>query len=381
MKLGVVANEFFDLRLGRMGGFGWAARQVAECFGERPALGVDVVFMTREPLAFASNGGTAVHRTRLLACQRSLADVLRVRRERCDLLLLIDYRPNYRFFTRALPRTPFIVWVRDPRPPEDDDKIATLRIPGAEAVRPQGIRPIDCTSLAGVVRVSRWMGRRCLLASPAPHLADKVPGTYGMRSDTLFFLPNIVAFDPGRVTKSERPRVVFLARLDPYKRPWVFVELARRFPDVEFLLLGQAHFHGEGAWRPALLPANVRSLGHVGEDDKIRLLSSAWVSVNTSIHEGLATSFLEALACETPLLTCQDPGGIASRFGVFAGRFDGTGLDALPALAAGLESLLRDPERRRRLGREGREWVTATHGREQFVDAFHALSARLGVTA
>ncbi len=41
IKVGIVANEFFDRRLGRMGGFGWAAAQVASCFRDEPDVGVD----------------------------------------------------------------------------------------------------------------------------------------------------------------------------------------------------------------------------------------------------------------------------------------------------------------------------------------------------
>ena len=39
-----------------------------------------------------------------------------------DLILSIDYRIGYRRLFKILPRTPIIVWVRDPRPPEDVEK-------------------------------------------------------------------------------------------------------------------------------------------------------------------------------------------------------------------------------------------------------------------
>ena len=87
------------------------------------------------------------------------------------------------------------------------------------------------------------------------------------------------------------PKLFFLARLDPYKRPWLFAELARHFPEVEFLFLGKAHHRGEGAWEPNELPDNVKLMGHISGEQKTRILSSAWVLVNTSIHEGLAVSF------------------------------------------------------------------------------------------
>ena len=380
MKLGILANEFFDLSLGRMGGFGWAARQVARIFHE-PRLGVEVVFLTGEIRARPGEGEMQVHGWPLIPRQPGLlADVRRIRAEAIDLLLVVDYRPNYRTACWALPRTPMIVWVRDPRPPADVAWVDTLRIPGTGGQRPRGIVQPDCSSLGTLARASRWLGRPALFASPAPHLKDKLAGMIDAPVDDLALLPNPVDIDPGEVRKSARPRVIFLARLDPYKRPWLFVELARRFPDVEFLFAGQAHYRGEGAWEPRDLPPNVQRLGHIDGKDKVSALSSAWVLVNTSIHEGgVAVSFLEALACETPLLSTVEAGGLVSRYGIHAGRSDGDGLASLAGLTEGLDRLLSDHERRRRLGREGRAWVSTTHTPERFLESFRRLCARAGV--
>jgi glycosyltransferase involved in cell wall biosynthesis len=363
-----------------MGGFGWAACQVARIFQDR-SLGVDVVFLTGELRAKPAERAATVHGTRLLLRQPSLVrDVRHTRAEQVDLLLLIDYRPNYRHLCWTLPRTPMIVWVRDPRPPDDVRKVHALRIPGANGVRPKGTFQPECASLGTIVRASRWLRRPVLFASPAPHLRDKASATFRVDVGELALLPNPVELAPGHVLKSERPRVVFLARLDPYKRPWLFAELARRFPQVEFFFAGQAHYHGEGAWEPAALPPNVRLLGHIDEPEKQRLLSSAWALVNTSIHEGgVAVAFLEALACETPLVATVECGGIVSRFGLYAGRFDGAGLDALPGLARHLDHLLSRADLRRRLGQEGRLWVEETHNRARFLDAFWTLCARAGL--
>jgi glycosyltransferase involved in cell wall biosynthesis len=380
IKVGVIANEFFEHTLGRMGGFGWAARQVALCFNSDPTLGVDVIFLTTEPSAIVGQHETVVHGTQLLFSKQEQAGYSYIIRPTdIDLLLAIDYRPNYRFLCSVLPHTPLIVWVRDPRPPEDVEKINTLRIPGAAGVRPQGIDPIDCTSLAGVVRASHRVHRPILFASPAPFLADKMAGAYGVDEAEVNFLPNIIDLNVGEVIKSESPCVVYLGRLDPIKRPWLCSELARRYPDVEFFFLGQAHFHGEGSWEPSQLPSNVRLMGHVNEAEKLCILASAWVLVNTSIHEGLPISFLEALACETPILSCQNPGGLVSRFGIYVGRWDGTGIEGIPHFAEGLHRLLCNGAMRARLGKEGRRWVTETHSRSGFLMAFNNLCTRIGV--
>jgi glycosyltransferase involved in cell wall biosynthesis len=379
LKLGVVANEFFDVSQGRVGGFGWAARQVARCFRERPELGVDVLFLSRKRDT-TSPPELVAHGTRLIARRRDGLDYgRRILSGGVDLLLAIDYRPSYRALLWLLPFTPVVVWVRDPRTPDDMAKVSTIRVPGEEEALPRGLEPIDCTSLGGVVRSSRWLRRSVLFATPAPSLAEKVPETYGVRASDVAFLPNIIDLEPGEIRKGERPTVVFLARLDPYKRPWLFAELARRFPEVEFLFLGQACVRGRGAWTPRALPPNVRLLGHVGDEEKARLLAAAWVLVNTSLHEGLAVSLLEALACETPLLASVDPEGVVSRFGIHVGRFEGSGLDALPRFAEGLDRLLGDAALRARLGREGRRWVRETHSPPRFVAAFDDLLHRAGL--
>lgn len=218
-----------------------------------------------------------------------------------------------------------------------------------------------------------------ILATSSPHITEKIPEAYGVAVSKIPILPTIIDVDTGEVTKSERPLVTFLGRLDPIKRPWLFVELARRFPEVEFLMLGHPHIQGEGGWEPGPLPANVRLMGHIDGAEKYRILSSAWAHVNTSIYESLAISNLEALARETPLLSCLDPGGLVSRFGIYVGRWEGSGLDGVSPLAEGLWKLIGNKELRTRLGKEGRRWVAENCNRSRFLAMFDYLCAEAGV--
>jgi glycosyltransferase involved in cell wall biosynthesis len=380
IKLGVVTDEFFDAQFGRLGGFGWAARQLGRIFNDDPSLGVDVVYVAGETMAQNGTRESSVHGSRVILRRPSrLANLRAMQRERFDLLLTIDYNLGYSVYLRSLPRTPVIVWVRDPRTPNDAARINGVRIPGAEHEVPQGLMSHDGTSLARIARESAWTGRPLLFATPTPSLVTKLEGTYGVEPWDFYCLPNPIRLNPPRVNKSERPTVVFLARLDPYKRPWLFAELARHFPEVEFRFLGQSHFSGPGSWKSDTLPPNVKLLGHVDEDEKLRLLSEAWVAINTSVHEGLAVSFLEALACETPLLSCVDTEFVVSRFGIYVGRFDGAGTESIPAFQAGLRTLLDDAALRTRLGQEGRAWVRATHTLDRFLEAFGRLCSYAGV--
>lgn len=377
LRLGILANEFFDNGIGPLGGFGWAASRVAALFRERPELGIDPLFLRGN--AYDERGSETTSRgTRALSgALGRLPHWRRLRAERIGLLLCIDYRISYRRTLMLLPRTPVILWSRDPRDLEDWRNLATLRLPDSDA-RPEGVDPIDCSSLAGILDWSRRLRRRVLFATPSAPLQEKIAEAYAIERPPAIVLPNPLELPQLPIEKAPSPVVLFLGRLDPYKRPWLFVELARRFPEVEFVMLGQPHFSGKGGWSlPADAPPNLHSRGHLDGEEKRRELSRAWVLVNTSIHEGLPVSFQEALAHELPIVSGRNPENVTARFGIFTGQHNGDGREGLDALTAGLSRLLADHELRRRLGREGRAWVESIHGVDRFLEKFLEVVGRL----
>ena len=84
------------------------------------------------------------------------------------------------------------------------------------------------------------------------------------------------------------------------------------------------------------------------------------------------------LACETPLVACQNPGFLVSRHGIYTGRFDGSGMDSLGPFSEALQTLFENPDRRRDLGASGRAWTEATHTRARFLESFARLCERAG---
>ena len=80
--------------------------------------------------------------------------------------------------------------------------------------------------------------------------------------------------------------------------------------------------------------------------------------MNTSVREGLPTSFLEALANRCALLSSVDPGGVTQRFGYFARDDD---------FAAGLGALLEGDAWRAR-GAAGWEYVRESFEIESVID-------------
>lgn len=376
MRVAILANEFFMPGARRVGGFAWLAREASRALRDD---GFDVGLLTAELNERDVGADPLVDGTPLIPRRSSgLAHLRDVRRSRPDVVLSIDYRANYRRLLALLPRTPLVVWALDPRPPAVARTISTLRLPDREDVVPGGAASADTTSLGGVARLARLVQRPMRVPTPAPAtVAPLVPDAFRVApsADLLPYpLPPLPAGP-----KATEPAVAFLARMDPYKRPWLFVELARRLPRVRFLAMGEAYVRD---WTPpADLPPNLELLGMVDGEAKHERLAAAWALVNTSIHEGLPVSFLEALAHGTPIVSCRDPEGIVSRFGRDIGRFDGSGMQGLDAFERGLREILDDDAERERIAREAPRWVAGRHSPQRFAAAFREIVADMGVAA
>ena len=110
-----------------------------------------MVYLARELHATPDAEEERLHGSRVIFRRASRFGNLRaIRRERFDLLLAIDYNRANTVYLRSAPRTPAIIWVRDPRTPDDVRKIQSLRIPGAESEEPQGLWCSDRSSVAAI---------------------------------------------------------------------------------------------------------------------------------------------------------------------------------------------------------------------------------------
>jgi glycosyltransferase involved in cell wall biosynthesis len=380
VRVGIVANEYFDPAVGRIGGFGWAGRSAIEALRTDRGF-AEPIFFSGEMLATPERrhiiaGGTRV----VLRHQRRRDNFLAACRDRVDVLLCIDYRPNYLPWLLAMARKPAIIWVRDPRTSVMTERVRSLRIPGSD-VPPGGIPEWDMKSLARFVHKTRWFRAPVLLANKMAYMRALIDDTFGMPpSEVELPNPDVIDYCVQPGLKSERPSVAYLGRFDPVKRPWLYIELARWFPDVDFAMLGAPFVAGNGGWTPGDVPPNLRFLGNVTGREKLDALSAAWVLVNTSIHEHSAVSMLEALACETPIISFIEADGITGRFGTCLGYERGTGLDALPRLEQALGDMLRQHERRHSLGRDGRRWVMEEHNTRNFLSMFRAICTGFGIT-
>lgn len=196
----------------------------------------------------------------------------------------------------------------------------------------------------------------------AEFLIPKTQALYGLPQQPIF-LPSPVPM-PAPIAKADRPTVCFIGRWEGRKRVELFFELARQNPQVEFLAIG-------GARDPTLDQtlreryggiANLQMPGVLDQfEDSAwsQALGRSWILVNTSAREGLPTTFVEAAAHRTAILSFTDPDRFTSRFGHCA---------AEGQLQAGLAWLLAD-QRWLKLGEAGRASVENVFGTVAAIDS------------
>jgi glycosyltransferase involved in cell wall biosynthesis len=216
-------------------------------------------------------------------------------------------------------------------------------------------------------RVGRAVRRADGIYACAHDVGIKVRKAFGLATDPGF-LPSPIAIPEHPPKKSSRPTVCFVARWDRRKRPELFLELARRRPDVRFVAVGKsqdAEWDAELRRRFAGLP-NLEMPGFVDQFSGSALsdlLSESWILVNTAEREGLPTSFLEAFAHGCAILSRVNPDNLVERFG-----------QVVPddAFAEGLERLLAGDAWRAK-GEGGRHYVREHYELENVVDRHLAI--------
>jgi len=207
------------------------------------------------------------------------------------------------------------------------------------------------------------------LCTQAKCFIPRVRRLYNLDNDEIDFLPNPVEIPQQKIEKAPKPTVCFLGRWDPQKRVHMFLELAKRFSEVNFIALGKGH--NEEADRA--LRAKYRNIpnltmpGFVSEAEKSRILSGSWIMVNTSIREGLPIVFLEALAHKTAIISHVNPDNFSTRFGYYAKNGD---------FESGLKYLLQNDLWEKK-GREGYAYVSKVHDAHRVIDQYIAVYKNL----
>jgi glycosyltransferase involved in cell wall biosynthesis len=206
----------------------------------------------------------------------------------------------------------------------------------------------------------------------AKYIIPKTHRMYGLRT-LPSFLPNPLKLTPVTGGKATKPTVCYLGRWDARKRPELLMELAGRFPEVQFIFVGACL---NDAARDRKLRTQAESMpnvvlpGWVGAEKRSEILRDSWIMINTSTRECLPVSYLEAAAHKCAILSHCNADDFASSFGFWAERGD------IEDYTVGLRRLL-DGDTWRERGIKGYEYVVNTHEYERVLDQHVEVYQRL----
>jgi glycosyltransferase involved in cell wall biosynthesis len=90
--------------------------------------------------------------------------------------------------------------------------------------------------------------------------------------------------------------IVTLGRISPQKNPELFNQLAKKFPDINFIWIG------DGELKHLLTANNIKITGWLDRKQALLLLADHDVYIQTSLWEGLPFTIIEAMALQKPII-------------------------------------------------------------------------------
>jgi glycosyltransferase involved in cell wall biosynthesis len=125
-------------------------------------------------------------------------------------------------------------------------------------------------------------------------------------------------FKPNPCLRSSYPHVVYLGRIKRYKNLdqllIAFSRVVDRFKkeekkNIKLTIAGRGDYAELKNIAERLdIVSNVDFQGEISDQEKVKLLQSAWVYVTTSTREGWGLTAVEAMACGTPVIGYDVPG-------------------------------------------------------------------------
>ena len=171
---------------------------------------------------------------------------------------------------------------------------------------------------------------------------------------------------------NEHP-IIFIGKIYPLKQPDIYIQLAKKIPDKQFIMIGGPGNDKKYFRYVEKLAEGVENLKYLGlVEDAQAYLQTASILVNTSKYEGFPTTFFEAWINNVPVVSLNvDPDECICKYklGFHARTVDN--------LVYHVKLLIENAELRREMGDNGREYVEQNHNInkvvEKYADMFRSL--------
>ncbi|GGZ85377.1 glycoside hydrolase [Ignatzschineria indica] len=366
IRVGLIIDGFFGGANTQYGGYGKLARDYICKYLSKQSLGldiiVDVILGTSSRKMLAKK--YVVDGINLYRLPKSDFFAKRfLKRKNYDIYLSIELVDERVLLLEKESNKKLILWIQDPRPWYEWEEINTVRLLPEECYYRQEIYDT----------VHDWYKRnKIVFVSQAEFLNKKAIDLYNLGNDVpIKYLPNPIEIDYTFDVSSyeKKDKIIFLGRIDSVKRGWLFCEIAKQLPEYDFFVLGK-YQHESDRMKSILeeynkLP-NLTFVGHVDGDVKTQFLKDAKILVNTSIHEALPVSFLEALSYGTLIVSNRNPDNLTEMFGIWTGDILGDGWDKVSLYTQAIKKIIEDEPQRKKLSKNAIEYINNIHNIEKF---------------
>lgn len=363
IKVGLIIDEFFGGLNTAFGGYGFLARRYIAKYIPSEDIKIDILLGIGEKRYSAEEH--IIDEVKVYKLPRKKAYARKwLKRKNYDIYLSIELTYSYVLENETNKNKKLILWIQDPRPMYEWDEINTVKLFPETNYYNQRIYDL----------VHDWYNqKRVIFISQGYFLNEKARDLYQLSSDVdIQYFPNPIDinynFDIS--TYKKKNLIIFLGRIESVKRGWLFCEIAKRMPQYEFFMLGQ--IFRESAKNEEIINKyidikNLHFVGHVDGKEKEKYLMDAKILVNTSIHEALPISFLEALSYGTLLVSNRNPEELTSKFGVYVGEVLGDGFDKIDLFVNAINTLMDDETKRKEISQLAIQYIKENHNVTDFI--------------
>ncbi|WP_413492073.1 glycosyltransferase family 4 protein [Morganella psychrotolerans] len=369
IRVGLIIDEFFGANNTRFGGYGYLARYYIAKYLPNDNFEFDILLGKGKSHFFAEKHHTdGVDLYRLP--RRNWFAKQWLKKQNYDIYFSIESTYDHVLKNDPSENKKLILWIQDPRPQYEWDEIFTVKLFPETSYYNQHLYDL----------VHNWYQQnRVRFVTQAYCLNEKAVDLYHLKKDVkIDYLPNPIDIDHSfdLHTFPKKNKVIFLGRIASVKRGWIFCEIAKKMPDYEFFVLGKIFREDDENHKIMDNYKDIKNLyftGHVEGEEKNKHLKEAKILVNTSIHEALPVSFLEALAYGTLLVSNRNPDDLTSKFGIHVGDVLGDGFDKVDLFVDAINQLMNDEENRMLLANKAINYVKKYHNVPDFIENTHRI--------
>ena len=177
---------------------------------------------------------------------------------------------------------------------------------------------------------------------------------------------------PDEIHSVPGAQIIWVNNLKRLKRPELYIELARRLPQYQFLMVGALPPGGRYAAQCramlARAPKNLTYLGFQPLDEVNRYIGASDLLLYTSVNEGFGNSFLQAWFRGVPT------GSLTSTLdGILERERIGFVVQTMDDLTESVDRVMADPHQRMAMGARARTYANAYHSCDVMVATYENL--------